>query len=80
MSHSLSAPGPASVVGELLTFQVRHGGILWSRFRFFETEGLAALAILIQRYKVEPSEKFPEETLEQVKERYSQAVWSFTLR
>ena len=69
--HSLGVPGPALVVGKSLTFQPRSCASPF-QFRFFEAAGLAMLATLIQRYKVEPHPKFAGESFEKLKERYSE--------
>ena len=50
-----------------------------SRFRFFETTGLAILTILIQHYKVEPHPKFAGEPFGRLKDRYSQGKAVLTL-
>ena len=49
-------------------------------FRFFETTGLAALTTLIQHYKVEPHPKFAGEPRERLKEIYSQATSTLSLK
>ena len=69
--HSLGVPGHALAVGELLTPQPRSCASSF-QFRFFEAAGLAMLATLIQRYKVEPHPKFAGESFEKLKERYSE--------
>ena len=48
--------------------------------RFFEATGLAALTTLIQHYKVEPHPKFVGEPRERLKEIYSQATWTLSLK
>ena len=58
-------------MGKPLTFKFQSHASLF-QFRFFETAGLATIATLIQRYKVEPHPKFAGEPFEKLKERYSE--------
>lgn len=50
-------------------------------YRFFETEGIAILTMIISRYKVEVKEEpeFASETFEQRKERIFKAKRGVTL-
>jgi hypothetical protein len=78
-SPSLGAQGPALVAGEPSHFRSQVWIVSLAYSSFFETAGLVFLATLIQHFKVEPHPKFAGESLEQLKERYSQAKGVLTL-
>ena len=76
--------GLASVVGEFFMSLVPDWRILPFVLpftsRFFEAMGLAALTTLIQHYKVEPHPKLAGEPFERLKEIYSEAKWTLSLK
>ena len=81
LSRSLGAQGHASGAGNALTRTIRRPKCLTvSKFRFFETTGLAVLTTLIQHYRVETHPKFAGESLGQLKERYYKVRVMLTLK
>ena len=79
LSHSLRAGERASVAGNSSPSDPKPKRLTIPKFRFFEMTALGMLTTLIQRYKVEPHPKFAGESLEQLRERYSQAEGMVTL-